>query len=134
MHLECMHEGYNITARLHRRIAFLQSLASCSLPFWQEPSCAAVLNAHRCLTELVCHAVQSKSIWELQGKLHEVKRQRDALLMQLEGRPEKTMRSCEEIDESELLLAADGDISCWQQHELLSAEHGPSRGPLLFGH
>ena len=78
--------------------------------------------------------MQSKSIWELQGKLHEVKQQRDALLLQLEGRPEKTMRSCEEIDESELLLAADGELGCWQQHDLHSAEHGQCHSALLFGH
>ena len=78
--------------------------------------------------------MQSKSIWELQGKLHEVKRQRDALLLQLEGRPEKTMRSGEAIDESEFLLAADEDLGCWQQHELHSAEHGPNCEALLCSH
>ena len=83
---------------------------------------------------LMFAVVQSKSIWELQGKLHEVKRQRDALLLQLEGRPEKTMRSCEEVDESEFLLASDADLSCWQHHDLHAAEHVPSREALLLGH
>ena len=81
-----------------------------------------------------CYCLQSKSILELQGKLHEVKRQRDALLLQLEGPPGKTMRSCGVIDESEFLLAADEELGCWQQHELHSAEHDLRHDILLFSH
>lgn len=83
---------------------------------------------------LLLPAVQSKSILELQGKLHEVKRQRDALLLQLEGPPGKTMRSCGVIDETEFLLAADEELGCWQQHELHSAEHDPRHDVLLSSH
>lgn len=83
---------------------------------------------------LLLPAMQSKSILELQGKLHDVKRQRDALLLQLEGPPGKTMRSCGVIDESEFLLAADEELGCWQQHDLHSAEHDPRHDVLLFSH